>query len=445
MFKLTRAMPVTGVAGCPSPLRNVPNEVLNHIFVLCSCSQSVGLPYDQGNVPCQVILSHVCSRWRRVTLSTGALWSKVMIPKSGRDFNEHYTHCLFLYRMWIGRAGAHPLTVNLNLCDHCLNVRNIFQDFVLPFQIKMLNIRLNYSDFPVLSYFPTFNVEEFAISLTQIVQRIENFVRPPFMDRTREICLAEDILIDNSEQFQAILKELSLPWHQLRSLNCYCTATPLSSLLHVLQQAQSLEWCHLTIYKFGSGPLVAISLPSLRRLTLTLRNVHPDIVIPLFTTPNLTALGIVSFHGWSQNTYDLLRMHYKLHQLQQIHLCPRRFRFRIAQLLADAPMVHELYIEGRPVLDAEALEGIASGRLGRFLTPLYVNGRLDHAGEWFDMIEARQSNVNSMVKQVSSWRQMFTGLNAVTFWGVKNCTAHKERVAALKVLGTTITLFETRR
>ena len=43
--------------GYPPLLRSVPNKVLSHIFVLCSCSNSVLLPYAQTNVPCQIILS----------------------------------------------------------------------------------------------------------------------------------------------------------------------------------------------------------------------------------------------------------------------------------------------------------------------------------------------------------------------------------------------------
>ena len=70
-------------------------------------------------------------------------------------------------------------------------------------------------------------------------------------------------------------------------------------------------------------------------------------------------------------------------------------------------MIRELHVElGRPVLDAVALEGIASGRSGRYLTSLYLGGYFNNAGEWLEMIEARQRNVDSIVTQVTNWRQM---------------------------------------
>ncbi|KAF8337220.1 hypothetical protein F5887DRAFT_557003, partial [Amanita rubescens] len=78
----------------PSPIRNVPSEVLSHIFVLCSCDYPVPLLYRQWEVPHQVTISHVCSRWRQVALSTGVLWSNVRISK----FDSEYARCRFLYQ-----------------------------------------------------------------------------------------------------------------------------------------------------------------------------------------------------------------------------------------------------------------------------------------------------------------------------------------------------------
>ena len=117
--------------GYPSLLRNVPYEVLSYIFALCSCSGPVLLPYKQADVPRQVILSQVCSKWRQVALSTGALWSHIRI--STIYAFEHYAYQLFLYRTWIDRAGAHPLNISLNLTNSH-DEEGVFKDFVLPSQ-----------------------------------------------------------------------------------------------------------------------------------------------------------------------------------------------------------------------------------------------------------------------------------------------------------------------
>ncbi|KAF8726580.1 hypothetical protein AX14_007679 [Amanita brunnescens Koide BX004] len=415
----------------------LPYEILSHIFVLSSYRHSVKLPYDKRDVPCQVILSQVCSKWRHIALRTSALWSKVVVSQ----LLPYTHHLLSIYRTWIGRAGNRPLTVTLEFGTSTygpIRVYNVFRNFVLPFRIEKLDIiELTYQDLTELSQVSALNVEEFAISLRQIWKE-ESFTAPPFMNKARSICLHGGDY-DNSGQFQAMLKELCLPWNQLHSLECHSPSACLSSLLNVLRQAPSLEKCHLTIYDAGSGPLAGISMPSLRCLILEL-DVHPNIAIPLFEAPNLTTLEVHSFGEWSSDTYDILRKHYRLHQLQQLNLYSRRFPLHIAQVLADAPMVRKLRVGGEAVVDAEAAEGIASGQLGRHLSSLRLRSLFDHAGEWLDMIEARQRYVNTMVTQVSNWKQMITGIRFVEFGEVGNGIAYCDRVAALEALGTIVIL-----
>ncbi len=110
----------------------------------------------------------------------------------------------------------------------------------------------------------------------------------------------------------------------------------------------------------------------------------------------------------------------------------------MAQILADAPMIHTLEV-GAPTLDTEAREGIANGRLGSCLMTLQINGCLDNIGEWLDMIKTRQRNVKSMITQASNRREMFTGIESVKLWDVPfDDTDYKERVTTLKALGTTV-------
>ena len=56
-------------------------------------------------------------------------------------------------------------------------------------------------------------------------------------------------------------------------------------------------------------------------------------------------------------------------------------------------MIHDLFLEGKPVLDDEKF---ASRQLGRFLTRLMLYGCDDNAEEWFDMVETRQKDVIRM-------------------------------------------------
>ena len=156
----------------PSPLRNVPNEVLSRIFVL-RCDRPIRIELlanhnrttIQSPCCCQVVLLlQVCWKWRELALSIGALWSNVEI--SFRDIDRNYAQYLSQYRTRIDRAGARPLTVAIRQ-DNKISVdavRSVFHDLVLPFQIRLLQ----YNCFSQLSDLPTLNVEELVISLISI-------------------------------------------------------------------------------------------------------------------------------------------------------------------------------------------------------------------------------------------------------------------------------------
>jgi len=411
----------------------VPGEVLSHIFVLGS-NRPVRLFYRRN--PPQVTISQVCSRWRQIALTTGSLWSSVSIPW----FDFQYARLLSVYQIWVGRAGKYPLTIRLSYYNECPDIYNIIRDFVVPFRIKMLRVVLSYN---ALLNLPPLDVEEFDITVPKLGRK-RDFKVPPFMDRIRHLHLFDLETIQTSRLASAAdFKGLCWSWSQLHSFECHLRAVTLTTWFDVLQAQplQSLEYCSLAISNIGSGPLVGVSMPSLRRFTLQLElHAHPDFVIPLIATPNITGLEIYSRDNWSSDTYDIMTKHYKLHQLQQLGLHAAQFPLPVARILADAPMIHSLAVMGKPVLEAEGREGIASGRLGRCLTVVHLDGRFDSAGEWFDVIETRQRNLNLMVTQVSNWRQMFTRIKSVEIWDMLNFKIkdREEWVETLMALGISV-------
>ena len=73
---------------------------------------------------------------------------------------------------------------------------------------------------------------------------------------------------------------------------------------------------------------------------------------------------------------------------------------RDIDVLNDAPMIHDLCLGCKPILDEETCEKIASGQLGRLLTVLRLYDCDGNAKEWLDMVEARQKNVCAMLQNV---------------------------------------------
>jgi hypothetical protein len=294
------------------------------------------------------------------------------------------------------------------------------------------------------------NVEEIVISLISIKgSELEDIaVALSFMDKARGIYLQTHSLeAPSAAQFQVMLERLSLPWHQLRFFECHSRPAPLASLLNILQQMPSLEQCRLTIYDDPNNDLTAVSMPTLCYLKLSLTPlVDPTIIIPLIGAPNITALCVYS---WSEDTYSALK---KLCQLQEFSLHGRYPALRLSQVLTDAPMVHTLYLDRSDVgVETRTLNDIASGKLGRYLSSLsihsgFFNDKLTR--EFLNALETRQKHVKSMATQVSNWQQMPTGIRTVVLFASVNGMAYRDRtaaLAALKALGTTVTLFGSSR
>lgn len=112
----------------PSPIRKLPNEVLMHVFDFVSqdnlflgqpdlCYYSNLWPnYEESITPMPaLVLSSICSRWRRISLSYSALWSRmsVMIDMNTPDsqFSSMLTTTLKLY---IDRSGTSLLRLRID-------------------------------------------------------------------------------------------------------------------------------------------------------------------------------------------------------------------------------------------------------------------------------------------------------------------------------------------
>ena len=65
-----------GVALAPHRHILLPIEILNSIFTLLALGYGpVAFPLPKENAPPQLVISHVCSHWRKVALRTPELWS----------------------------------------------------------------------------------------------------------------------------------------------------------------------------------------------------------------------------------------------------------------------------------------------------------------------------------------------------------------------------------
>jgi hypothetical protein len=85
-------------------IRRLPMEILTKIFILCMPNHGMS-SFDPEHLP--LLLGQVCIGWRRVALSTQALWSSITVTHD-RPSNK-------MVNLWISRA----LSVLLTICLDC--------------------------------------------------------------------------------------------------------------------------------------------------------------------------------------------------------------------------------------------------------------------------------------------------------------------------------------
>ncbi|KAF7353643.1 hypothetical protein MVEN_01049000 [Mycena venus] len=97
-----------------SPMRNLPPEVLQHIFIMA-------VPSDRNPVmhssEAPVLLGRVCSSWRRIAFATPQLWASIHVVTPQVDYSESAISPGEIRRMameeWLARSGACPLSISI--------------------------------------------------------------------------------------------------------------------------------------------------------------------------------------------------------------------------------------------------------------------------------------------------------------------------------------------
>lgn len=118
-----------------SPIRQMPLEVMQEIFVHC-------LPNDQYVRPdaCKapLLLGQVCAPWRRAVLATPRLWSSLAIQLSHRNSGRR----LSLMKSWISRSSGHPISLFVYIPMADEHIANMFVGILHSHLHRLKNLRL---------------------------------------------------------------------------------------------------------------------------------------------------------------------------------------------------------------------------------------------------------------------------------------------------------------
>ena len=90
-----------------SPLRTIPDQILQEIFQRCLPNTPYVVPSARS---APLVLTHVCRRWRAVAHGTSELWSSIALHDRGV---WNYELELDMLKRWLSRAHTRPLSVRI--------------------------------------------------------------------------------------------------------------------------------------------------------------------------------------------------------------------------------------------------------------------------------------------------------------------------------------------
>ncbi|KAJ7473720.1 hypothetical protein B0H11DRAFT_2282566 [Mycena galericulata] len=292
-----------------SPMRAMPPEVLQEIFIACLPEHHYAT-MDASQAP--LLLGRVCSSWRTISLSTPALWSTVhvaspLVMLSPFDHDRSVTEMLSISQhrsealnAWLQRSGNCPLSISFFAGTREDTVNQLFLDTIIRFNIRWKALKLSSKsevkwnlcpeDVPMLELLE-------INSMCEIEQNSLNLLVAP---RLRSISLD---LID----------DMTLPptcsWDRLTALHLRCYSSS-AEVLEIIAHCINLQTCSLTLPSTwddgfppsSSTPIQDIILPGLEALYIAAgRDMDAPCrlvtILDSLTLPCLQQLHIVPYTG----------------------------------------------------------------------------------------------------------------------------------------------------
>ncbi|KAK2464425.1 hypothetical protein APHAL10511_003573 [Amanita phalloides] len=453
-----------------SPNRRLPSVVLEQIFLCCieddptmhivaedrpetpdyipessdELSESEladeDFPYDgesedePAELPIQLALSHVCSRWRTIALSTKQLWRNVNIM----PFNEESKA---FAQEWLSRAGNLHVSISITEVDYCTDsdLHTILIDFLSAYKLRDLELPLYSATWPqipsILSELPLKCVAELeSLSLYDT-----DFIGSEHISfRSSRYPNLKRIALDGNFNMTSFM----LPWKTLRHLDLDSEAVQLDDFL---RECVLLETCSLYLSYVPSAPFNAIRLPKLRELSLSLASGHGTVrnIFHSLDVPNLEILVLdgASKERLTAATLDSL----EFPRLRHLSIGEVSFVLHVPALLNRLPSLEEItlphssssFIE-EAVDEKETMDKLATGIIGPRLRKITV-GHFQEKDNFLDMISRRAD----FAKQQAGNVQQITPINMVSVCDLNEELRNTEHILTLRQKDVTLIITTT--
>ncbi|KAJ7693891.1 hypothetical protein B0H17DRAFT_1199573 [Mycena rosella] len=285
------------------PVLTLPPEITSEIFVQCPPDRRMLDVVNPTEAP--LLLTHVCSAWRNIAVSTPALWSTLEI--SATRIAPYFSE---IAKIWLQRSGQRPLSVRIS--GYVSQIERL-DEFLKAFgqhsgRMRTLKLTMHEESFEVM------DGQRLAFPLLQFlnISTSGNPGRPNpvtiFHDD--DVPALREVFMRSPPSFFA------LPWKQLTKF----TGERISAAdcRKALRLMPNLVDCSFAVLEDFEDVIPAISYPSIESFTLFKKNLsYSAAILACLTLPGLQTLKILDTADFDGDIFNafLLRSGSRLQKL----------------------------------------------------------------------------------------------------------------------------------
>ncbi|KAJ2936986.1 hypothetical protein H1R20_g103, partial [Candolleomyces eurysporus] len=235
------------------PIHNVPDDILNEIFLQCLPEHDLLIDILPSKAP--VLLTHVCRHWRRVALEFAGLWTSIKLtlrkPKTLERSN------LQIIAEELKRFKKAPARLQVAVARGLSVQVNVLDPLLVPFTGSLTSL--------VLSRIPISQIHSLPSGLFPSLERLVLYIDRDDYKQSARLLEQPIVAFESAPALRRVttsslsfgepgVATLRLPWHQLTHLieADYSEGTD-RFFIELLPQCVALQWLHIVLLDENLG------------------------------------------------------------------------------------------------------------------------------------------------------------------------------------------------
>jgi len=283
------------------PIHRIPTELLGEIFMHHLRARSLYVPYrrsrltSMSSISSPVTISHVCARWRGVSLSMATLWSSIQVRRPD-------VYMIPIIRLWLQRAGDCPLSVCIMQSDDVGHLEHAATENVLSLLTERVHLWKSIDfQFSVGPYRSLLDLSEGAAEMLESAQLDLRYWDHASADKLWRVLHASPAL-RHADWFGFDESELPshAPWSQLTHITISRLITE-GEVMELVKTCSAVIILDLPFLDRSPTPVesTCVTLPSLHTLKFATSASEYDTMFKQLILPGLAYLDVKHACGHS--------------------------------------------------------------------------------------------------------------------------------------------------